>query len=126
MDVAGSSGRAVPDEILNRRRSPRIPVTGRLTCQIAPLHVSVTLLNISRGGFFMRSPIKYAVGDVQRFQFLAEGERDAIFVLRGRVVHCVPLVANGTTAYLIGLEFADPDTAVFQHAINYLIDVLNR
>jgi hypothetical protein len=118
--------RSIVAEIVNRRRSPRIPVGGRLTCTVAPLHLSVTLLNISRGGFFMRAPIKCAVGDVQRFQFTVDGEREAMFVLRARVVHCAPLVANGRSEYLIGLEFADADTAFFHHAITYLIDVLQR
>ncbi|HEX7795225.1 MAG TPA: PilZ domain-containing protein [Vicinamibacterales bacterium] len=115
--------RAVAAEISNRRRSPRIPVSGRITCEMVALHVSVTLVNISAGGFFVRSPIKCAVGDVQRFQFTVDGEHRAIFVLRGRAVHCVPVVIDDTTAYLMGFEFVEP---IFQHAIAHLIDVLNR
>src|SRR5438034_6961425 len=93
--------KSASNEPLTPRRSPRFPVSGRIRCESVTHNIGVALLNVSEGGFYIRSSIRQVVGDIQKFRFTVESEREAIFVLRGRAVHCVPLITNGTTNYLI-------------------------
>lgn len=66
------------------RPHPRLPAGGRIGCRLEPHGVSVSLLNVSRDGFLVRSPMKSRIGDVYRFRFTVEGPREAIFVLSAR------------------------------------------
>jgi len=86
--------------------------------------VSVPLVDVSRGGFLVRSPVTAHLGNIQRCRFRIEGKRDAIFVLRARVVHCTATIVNGAMSYLTGLEFVETDSPVYQRAIEQLIDVV--
>jgi hypothetical protein len=82
------------------------------------------LLNVSRGGFLVQSPLKTRIGDVQRFRFVIETDHAFIFVLRARVAHCAPMTTDGRGAYLTGLEFLDRDNAVCHRAIEFLVSVV--
>jgi Tfp pilus assembly protein PilZ len=73
---------------------------------LLPHNVPITLLNVSHGGFLMRSPVAYAVDDMHKFRFTIPGEPSPI-VLRGRVRHLTPATTNGIAAYAIGVQFMD-------------------
>jgi PilZ domain-containing protein len=108
------------------RRHPRFAVAGRIRCEIQGPDMAVTLLNVSRGGFLVRSPLKARVGDVQRYRFLIETEHHYIFVLRGQVVHCAEATRGSGTTYLTGLQFIDIGTPVWQRAIEHLVDAIRQ
>jgi Tfp pilus assembly protein PilZ len=92
--------------------------------QILPHNVPITLLNVSHGGFLMRSPVAYAVGDMHKFRFTVNG--DCPMVLRGRVAHITPATTNGTPAYAIGVAFMDLQATACQQAIQLLVDAASR
>jgi|SRR5689334_14274983 len=108
------------------RPHPRFAVGGRLGCHLEPHNISLLLLNVSRNGFLVRSPMASRVDDVYRFRFVIEGPRDAIFVLSARVVHCAKTAVDGVTAYLTGLEFIDTSNPVCQRAIEHLVGVVTN
>ena len=112
------------DPVLSRRKDPRYAVRGRIACDLLPHYVTVVLVDVSRGGALVRSPMTARLGDIQRFRFRIAGERDAIFVLRARVVHCTATIVNGAMSYLTGLEFVETSSPVYQRAIEQLIDVV--
>jgi hypothetical protein len=112
--------------VASTRRHPRFAVGGRIRCEIQGPDLAVTLLNVSRGGFLVRSPLKARVGDVQRYRFLIETEHHYIFVLRGQVVHCAEATTGNGTTYLTGLEFVDFGTQVWQRAIDHLVGVVGQ
>jgi hypothetical protein len=70
--------------------------------------------------------MKSRTGDVHRFRFIVESERDAIFILAARVVHCAESVANNVTQYLTSLEFVDTSSPVCQRAIAHLVTVASN
>ena len=108
------------------RPHPRFAVGGRIRCHLEPHNVSLTLVTVSRDGFFVRVPLKFRVGDVHRFRFIVEGERDATFVLSARVVDCAESAASNATEHLIGLEFIDTNNPVSQRAIAHLVGVASN
>jgi hypothetical protein len=108
------------------RRQPRFAVGGRIRCEIQGPEITVPLLNVSRGGFLVRSPIKTRPGDVQSYRFLIETDHHYIFVLRAQVVHCSGSPSDGSTAYLTGLQFLDTSTPVCQRAIEHLMGVVGQ
>ena len=93
--------------------------------QILPQNVPITLVNVSHGGFLMRSPVAYAAGDVHTFRFTVPGEPHPI-VLRGRVAHLTPGTTNGMAAYAIGVQFMDQQVTACQQAINLLVATASR
>jgi hypothetical protein len=62
-----------PPSFANRRRG-RVEVVAAIHGQILPDNVPITLLNVSHGGFLMRSPVAYAVDDMHTFRFTIPGE----------------------------------------------------
>lgn len=110
--------------ILSRRKHPRYVVRGQIACDLLPQYVSVLLVDVGRGGALVRSPMTARLGDILRFRFRIAGERDAIFVLRARIVHCTATIVNGAMSYLTGLEFVETSSPVYQRAIEQLIDVV--
>jgi hypothetical protein len=106
------------------RQHPRHVADGRIICHLEPHNVSLTVLNVSRDGFLVLSPMKARIGDVHRFRFIVEGQRDAIFVLSGRVVRCAESVGSKVPGYLTGLEFIDTSNPVCQRAIAQLLSAV--
>ncbi len=117
----GSTQTVVPVQP-DARRHPRFAVAGRIQCEIQGPDIPVPLLNVSRGGFLVQSPLESRIGDVRHFRFIIEGTSHYIFVLRARVSHCAATTTNGNTTYLTGLEFIDTQSPVYQRAIEVLVN----
>ena len=113
-----------PSSFINGRRG-RVKVVAAIHGQILPHNVPITLVNVSRGGFLMRSPVAYAVGDMHTFRFTIPGESDPI-VLRGRVAHLTPATTNSMAAYAIGVQFMDQHVTACQQAIDLLVTAASR
>jgi hypothetical protein len=107
-----------------RRRSPRVEVVEAIQGQIRPHDVPITLVNVSHGGFLMRSPVAYAVGGVHKFRITVDSEYP--IVLRGRVAHQRRITTNATPAYLIGVEFTDQQITACAQAIDVLVTSARR
>jgi hypothetical protein len=112
------------EPVLTRRKHPRYAARGRIACDLLPHYVAVVLVDVSRGGVLVRSPMTARLEEIQRYRFRIAGERDAIFVLRARVVHCTATIVNGAMSYLTGLEFEETSSPVYQRAIEQLIDAV--
>jgi hypothetical protein len=108
------------------RRDPRFSVGSGIRCEVQGPDVAVTLLNLSRDGFLVSSPLKTRVGAVQRYRFMIETEEHYIFVLRARVVHCGASTTDGTPSYLTDLLFLDTATDGCRRAIDRLIGVVGQ
>jgi Tfp pilus assembly protein PilZ len=113
-----------PSSFANRRRG-RVEVVATICSEILPQNVPITLLNVSHGGFLMRSPMPYAVDDMHKFRFTIPGEPYPI-VLRGRVRHLTAATTNGVTAYAIGVQFIDQQVTDCQQAIQRLVGAASR
>jgi Tfp pilus assembly protein PilZ len=105
-----------------RRRYPRIEILGRVHGSVRPLNVSITLLNLSLGGFLMQTPMQYHIGETHEFQFTM-AEQNPV-VVRARIAHAMRVTVQHDPLYLFGLEFVDADVRETQHAIESLVSAL--
>jgi len=113
-----------PDaQAFDRRESPRLEVLERVQGELRALEMPVALLNLSRGGFMMQSPIAFIVGGSHDVRFTAAGKEPIL--LSARVIHTMRATASGSASYMVGLEFVDTD-AETQQAIDALIGLLNE
>jgi hypothetical protein len=110
--------------VADRRHSPRVEVVEAIQGHIPAHDVPVTLINVSHGGFLMRSPVAYAVGDVHKFRITVSGEYP--IVLRGRVAHQKRITTNAASGYLIGVAFTDRQITACAQAIDVLVSAVSR
>jgi len=91
-----------------RRRAPRIAITGKLHGSSVTFDVPVTVRDFSLGGMALETEFPFPVGTVDTFQItLGDG---AIVDLRGHIRHSRPEVTpDGRTVYITGVEFAGDD-----------------
>ena len=87
-----------------------------------PQNLPVPLMNVSLGGFLIRMPAAWDTGDVHTFLFL--GHDGTSIELRAQVVHSMRVTTNGSSSYVIGLEFLDQNDATRQAAIDSLLRVV--
>jgi hypothetical protein len=105
-----------------RRRYPRIEILGRVKGVVRPLDVSITLLNLSLGGFLMQTPIEYRVGEIHEFQFTMV-EKEPLIV-RARIAHAMRATVDHKPLYLFGLEFVDRATPTGDEPVQSLMSAL--
>lgn len=104
-----------------RRRRPRVEIVHDcVQGQIRSHSIPVAVLNLSEGGFLMKAPISYPVGDIQKFRFIVA--RHEPIVLRARVVHVTRTTAARPVCYIVGLEFIDRGHAPVDKAIDILVE----
>jgi hypothetical protein len=91
---------------IERRKAPRKAVRGRGPAQLLSLNLPVTVIQISLGGFQIRTSFVFLVDSVHVFRFQL-GDGSAVDV-SARVIHCLPRVTNaGAPVYVTGLAFVD-------------------
>ena len=86
--------------------------------------MSITLLNLSLGGFLMQTPNQYEVGEIHEFQFTTNKKHP--MVLRARIAHAMRVTVDHVPLYAFGLEFVDGDTQAGRDAIESLVSVLTE
>src|SRR5262245_9120046 len=93
---------------IERRRTPRIELLGRLHGHVVSLDVPVTVREISLGGMAVETAFSFPVGVVHEFRLtLGDG---AHVVLRGQARHSRSQPASeGTPIYVTGFEFVDEE-----------------
>src|SRR5438128_144684 len=113
----------VTPAVTERRRSVRVEVVGGIQGETQPDNLPVALLNVSDGGFLMRTPISYLVGDIHKFRFTTDSD---LIVLRARVAHVMRVTTNGTASYMIGAEFVDHQINACAEAIDRLVNAASH
>ena len=109
----------VPDHA-ERRRAPRIELLSRIHGQQTTGDVPITLLNLSSGGFLMRTPTELPVGTIEEFRLTTN--LGAAVVVRARVMRSIHVTSGDNVSYVIGLEFVDRR----EQGINDLVACLQR
>ena len=105
MDSNAASNRASRfSALVERRRSPRVAVMSRLRGYWVELDVTVTVREVSLGGFSVLSPVPFPIGSQQSFLFSTVDGRETLALVECR--HCAPAAdPRGRNIYLAGLEF---------------------
>src|ERR1700680_2840896 len=110
----------VSDSGRERRRTPRVEVLGRIHGRMVALDVPITVLEIGRGGFLMRTTVDFPIGATHEFRFTSAN--CVPLVLHARIVHTLRTSGGGNLgSYVMGLEFSDPDIAELEQAFDSLI-----
>jgi len=106
---------------IDRRRSPRIELLGRLHGHVVSLDVPVIVREISLGGMAVETTFSFPVGVVHEFRLtLGDG---AHVLLRGQARHSRSQSARGrTTVYTTGFEFVDEEVGEGSARVGDLID----
>ena len=90
--------------LVDRRRHPRVAVMSRLRGYWVELDVTVTVRDVSLGGFSVLSPVPFPIGSAQSFLFSTVDGRETLALVECR--HCAPAADTGGPAvYLAGLQF---------------------
>lgn len=104
---------------LSRRRWPRIDVGGRLQAQIALLDLAMAVRDISRGGFAVESPVRFAHGESH--ELLIHTSAGETFHVRARAVYCHAR-RDRAHSFFIGWEaLGDPATT---QTMTHLVDFI--
>jgi hypothetical protein len=105
----------------DRRRTPRIEISGQVHGEIVSLGVPVHVLEIGLGGCGIVTACTLPLNTVQELLFtLVDGTSVSI---RARVAHCRPRLApDSPSGYVTGLEFVDEPSADGQSAAGILVD----
>lgn len=105
------------------RRSRRLDVGELVAGQIVPSGAPIKIRDIGFGGFAIETSSPVDVGSILYFRLTSKD--GSSFVLRAGVVHSRQVsTPPGPVVYVIGLEFADKQTATGQRA-DVLIDKVN-
>ena len=91
---------------IERRRSPRIELLGRIHGHVAALDVSVTVREISLGGMSLETSFRFPELATHEFRLtLGDG---ATTVLHGIILRCREHNrSDGSRVYISGVQFVD-------------------
>ena len=105
---------------IERRRSPRIELLGRLHGHVVSLDVPVTVREISLGGMAVETTFSFPVGVVHEFRLtLGDG---AHVVLRGQARHSRQVASGQRQSFITGFQFVDEETHEHAGVVGDLID----
>ncbi len=107
---------------IERRKSLRLEVLGRINGVLVVLELPVTLVDISRGGFMMRAARPLAVDSTHQVRFI--WNRHPPIVLAGRVVRVLRTSGGAAERWMMGLEFVDASQPAVTRDINALLQVV--
>lgn len=107
---------------IDRRRSTRVELLGRLHGHSVTLDLPVAVLEISLGGMAIETQVPFPVGAVHAFR-LTLGDQSTV-ELAGRVVHCRNSAPEGgRPSYVSGLQFLDTEP---DESISSVSDIIGR
>jgi hypothetical protein len=93
---------------IDRRRTPRVEILGRLHGRVVSLDVAVTVRELSLGGLAIETDAPFPVGAVHEFN-LTLGDGSTV-LLQGRVMHSRNVAPSGEPAvYVTGVQFIDEE-----------------
>jgi hypothetical protein len=111
-----------PQSHHERRRTPRVDVSGRIQSRLEPSAQDVVVRDLSLGGFLIESPSAFPVDAVHHFRVaLKDGEWTT--VLTAKSVHCHERTATGgAPTYLTGFAFVEPQGPDAQRRLHELMN----
>jgi len=101
------------------RRWPRLVPDREISVTIPSLRVTLTLRDLSVGGFAVSAPRPFTVGITHRFLFTAEGGVEITIV--AKAMHCHSRPANGQPLFVTGWQFMAGSMEENEAAINQLL-----
>lgn len=112
-------------QAIERRRSPRIEVLGRLEGTLVALDVPIVVQDLSLGGMAVETPFPFDHDSLHEFQLeLGDG---SWVILQARARHSRSLAGpDGTPSYVTGFEFVDPEPSDDSATVADLIEKIER
>jgi PilZ domain len=106
---------------VDRRRSPRFEILGRLHGQIVSLDTPVAVREISLGGLSFQAVVPFPLGAVHEFKLtLGDG---SFVLLHGRVVRSVDHIQpDRSHAHITAVQFLDEEPPHGEPTVGDLID----
>ena len=105
----------------DRRKSPRLPVRGRLLACLVESDLPLRLREIGFGGFATETVEPLQLSVVHQVQFTAQDDKSA--VLRAQSLHSWPsCLSDGTPCFVTGFEFVSNKSAEAQQVVKMLIE----
>ena len=110
-----------PARAHERRKSPRLPVNGRILGCLVDADHPLRIREIGFGGFATETVEPLQVRVMHEVRFTARDDNSA--VLRAQSLHSWPSCANdGTPCFVTGFEFRPEDEEQAQQAVKMLIE----
>ena len=110
-----------PARQVERRKSPRLPVHGRLLACLVESDHPLRIREIGFGGFATESVDPLPLSVMHHVQFTAQDDKSA--VLRALSLHSWPsCLSDGTPCYVTGFEFRPDEPAEEQKLVKMLIE----
>jgi hypothetical protein len=103
----------------NRRKSPRLQITGDVQAHLIPTELSLTILDLSEGGFAVASPIEFKHHTRYEFEFCSVHCPNLI--VSAVNVHCLRMVSSGQQSFVAGFSFIEEGNGHVRESIAELI-----
>jgi hypothetical protein len=104
-----------------RRKSPRLPVRGRILGVLLDSDLPVRIREIGYGGFATETVEPLPISVLHTVRFTAKDDRSAI--LRAESLHCWPSCANdGSPCYVTGFEFRTDEQTETKWLVKMLLE----
>ena len=112
-----------PARQADRRKSPRLPVRGRLLACLLETDRPLRIREIGFGGFATETVEPLPLSVIHEVQFTARDDTSA--TLRAQSLHSWPsCAADGTPCFVTGFEFRPDEPAEAQQAVKKLIETV--
>jgi hypothetical protein len=112
-----------PARQVERRKSPRLPVRGRLLACLVESDRPLRIREIGFGGFATESVEPLPLSVLHHVQFTSQNDESA--VLPALTLHSWPsCLSDGTPCYVTGFEFRPDEPAKAQEIVQMLIETV--
>jgi len=108
LDEASHPAPTAPD--VERRRYPRLELSGELQAELVPWGTPLVVLDVSEHGFSVKSPIAFNPLELCRVKFWTV--RRSHGILHVANVHCLHATMMSGPLYFAGFQFASVDEEV--------------
>lgn len=110
-----------PARQADRRKSPRLPVRGRLLACLVETDHPLRIREIGFGGFATESVEPLPLSVLHQVQFTSVDDKSA--VIRAQSLHSWPsCLSDGTPCFVTGFEFRPDEPAEAQQIVKMLIE----
>ena len=99
---------AQPPSQSERRKHPRVPITGQITGQLLSSDQDVIVRDLSIGGFLIESRDAFLEDSVHEFRLATPGGKVETRLKARSVYSHQRRVVGGPPSYLTGFEFVEP------------------
>ena len=108
---------------VDRRKSPRLPVRGRLLACLVETDHPLRIREIGFGGFATETVEPLPLSVLHQVQFMSQDDKSA--VLRALSLHSWPsCLSDGTPCFVTGFEFRPDEPTEAQRIVKMLIETV--